>query len=152
MRSRGNLTQSVLNSVGFIHCHLDNGKTYKVFSFSDFIALAQIADVSTRPTPEFAIYVVTSSGTFALTIKDKIGLKKKLNTMKLFIKNYETIMEEKFKLTDNLQTQIKGLLKFMKENGFSNMIDLYQKDETDQKWQRLALNRNETEVEPKKCD
>ena len=72
--------------------------------------------------------------------------------MKLFIKNYETIMEEKFKLTDNLQTQIKGLLKFMKENGFSNMIDLYQKDETDQKWQRLALNRNETEVEPKKCD
>ena len=31
-------TSADLNSIGVIHCHLDNGSTYKIFSFQDMIA------------------------------------------------------------------------------------------------------------------
>jgi hypothetical protein len=53
-------TQTPTNAIGFIHCHLDNGTTFKVFSFTDIIALAYVASVSTRPTSELGIFVTTA--------------------------------------------------------------------------------------------
>ena len=144
-------TSADLNSIGAIHCHLDNGTTFKIFSFEDIIALAKFADISTRPTPEFGIYVVTSSGTFCLKIKNKIQLKQMLVRMIGTQFTYENNFAKKVKTSDSLDKQILGFLKFLKENHFGNILELYKKNETNNTWQKQELNSNETTVNPTNC-
>lgn len=144
-------TLADLNSIGAIHCHLDNGTTFKIFSFSDIIALAEFADISTRPTSEFGIYVVTSSGTFCLKIKNKIQLKQMLTIMRMTLKTYEDDFDKFVKKEQNLDTQVLEFLKFLKIKQFGNILELYKKDETNNVWQKQELNSNETTVTPTNC-
>ena len=144
-------TLADLNSIGAIHCHLDDGTTFKIFSFSDIIALAEFADISTRPTSEFGIYVVTSSGTFCLKIKNKIQLKQMLIRMRMTLKTYEDDFDKHVKKEQNLDTQVLEFLKFLKIKQFGNILELYKKDETNNVWQKQELNSNETTVNPTNC-
>lgn len=145
-------TQTPTNAIGFIHCHLDNGRTFKVFSFTDIIALAYVASVSTRPTSELGIFVVTASGTFALKVNDRIVLKNNLLRMQMAQKGYETAFAEEIRINDTIDAQILGLLKFMK-NKFKDItlgVDLY-KQVSDGTWEKLELSNNEKTVKSKKC-
>lgn len=145
-------TQTPTNAIGFIHCHLDNGRTFKVFSFSDMIALAYVASVSTRPTSELGIFVVTASGTFALKVNDRISLKNNLLWMQMAQKSYETDFAEEVKMDDSIDKQTLGLLRFMKKAFKDRMlgIDLY-KQNSDEIWEKLELSNNEQTVKSKKC-
>lgn len=145
-------TQTPSNCTGFIHCHLDNGKTYKVFSFSDLIALASIANVSTRPTVELAIYVTTASGTFAIKVSDKIALKAKLLQMVVAQKGYERDFAALVKMTDDTETQALNFLKFMGETwpDSGSGVELYQQAQ-DGSWENLSLNTNKNGINRKKC-
>lgn len=145
-------TQTPTNAIGFIHCHLDNGRTFKVFSFTDMIALAYVASVSTRPTSELGIFVTTASGTFALKVNDRIALKNNLLWMQMAQKSYETDFAEEVKMDDSIDKQTLGLLRFMKKAFKDRMlgIDLY-KQNSDEIWEKLELSNNEQTVKSKKC-
>ena len=145
-------TQSPLNCIGFIHCHLDNGKTFKVFSFSDLIALATVASVSTRPTAELAIYVTTASGTLAIKVSDKIALKAKLLQMVGAQQAYERDFAALVDMNDNTETQSLNFLKFMDETwpDSGSGIELYQQAQ-DGSWENLSLNTNKNGINRKKC-
>ena len=145
-------TQTLTNAIGFIHCHLDNGTTFKVFSFTDMIALAYVASVSTRPTSELGIFVTTASGTFALKVNDRISLKNNLLWMQMAQKSYETDFAEEVKMDDSIDKQTLGLLRFMKKAFKDRMlgIDLY-KQNSDEIWEKLELSNNEQTVKSKKC-
>lgn len=145
-------TQTPTNAIGFIHCHLDNGRTFKVFSFTDIIALAYVASVSTRPTSELGIFVTTASGTFALKVNDRIALKNNLLWMQMAQKSYEKEFAEKVDKDHPLDKQVLGLLRFMKK-AFKDRtlgIDLYQQD-SNGTWEKLELSNNEKNVNSKKC-
>lgn len=145
-------TQTPTNAIGFIHCHLDNGRTFKVFSFTDIIALAYVASVSTRPTSELGIFVTTESGTFALKVNDRIALKNNLLWMQMAQKSYEKEFAEKVDKDHPLDKQVLGLLRFMKK-AFKDRtlgIDLYQQD-SNGTWEKLELSNNEKNVNSKKC-
>lgn len=145
-------TQTPTNAIGFIHCHLDNGRTFKVFSFTDMIALAYVASVSTRPTSELGIFVTTASGTFALKVNDRIALKNNLLWMQMAQKSYEKEFTEKVDKDHPLDKQVLGLLRFMKK-AFKDRtlgIDLYQQD-SNGTWEKLELSNNEKNVNSKKC-
>lgn len=145
-------TQVPTNAIGFIHCHLDNGSTFKVFSFSDMIALAYVASVSTRPTSELGIFVTTASGTFALKVNNKIALKDNLLWMQAAKKGYESGFAKEVKKEHTTDKQVLGLLKFIK-NEFKDRalgIDLYKQD-SDGTWEKLELSSNEKTVKSKKC-
>ncbi|THD30425.1 MAG: hypothetical protein DI588_16050 [Flavobacterium johnsoniae] len=145
-------TQTPTNAIGFIHCHLDNRRTFKVFSFTDIIALAYVASVSTRPTSELGIFVVTASGTFALKVNNRISLKNNLLWMQMAQKSYETDFAEEVKMDDSIDKQTLGLLRFMKKAFKDRMlgIDLY-KQNSDEIWEKLELSNNEQTVKSKKC-
>ena len=65
-----------LNCIAFIHCHKNDGSTYKVFSFSDITAFCQLAALSTRPQEELALYVTTlDGGTYVMKMTNKIKMK-----------------------------------------------------------------------------
>jgi hypothetical protein len=137
-------TQSILNVVGFVHCHLDDGSTFKVFSFADLIALAEIANFSTNPSSDFVMYVVTNSGTFAMKVNDKILLKSKLNKMNENEIYYESRFKYHVKMDDDVDDQKLGLLKFINEAPELDKlgVDLFEKDESSNSWNKLTLSRN----------
>ncbi len=145
-------TQTPTNAIGFIHCHLDNGRTFKVFSFTDMIALAYVASVSTRPTSELGIFVVTASGTFALKVNDRIALKNNLLRMQMAQKSYEADYAKYVKKNDPINEQILGLLKFIKKEFKDTImgIDMYRQT-SDGDWEKLELSNNEKTVKSKKC-
>jgi hypothetical protein len=144
-------TSADLNSIGAIHCHLDNGTTYKIFSFSDIIALAEFASISTRPTAEFGIYVVTSSGTFCIKIKNKIQLKDRKNIMIATEGLYDEKLERFVKKSKPVDEQVLGFLRFLKEEKFNQSIELFEKDETTNQWNKLELTPNGKEINPTTC-
>ncbi len=158
------MTQTPLNCIGVMHCHLDKrptdtiARTFKVFTFSDFIGFGEITRVSTRPSREFAVYVTTSSGTLALKIKDKSVFLSNLKTMKEHGWVYEMGFEKHIKINANFDTQVLGLLNFMKEkstvneNGSSqNMgLELY-KQRDDGVWEKLELNSTGRSIIYKPC-
>jgi hypothetical protein len=145
-------TQVPLNSVGFIHCHTDDGTTFKVFSFSDMIALGTIAKVSTRPSSELAVYVTTASGTFALKINNKTALVNKLMQMELLSDSFEVAYSKYVKKTDSIDQQTLGLLNFIqKEFGTAGVgIDLYQQESNGQ-WSKLTVSSTGTTINKKTC-
>lgn len=146
-----NMGQVGTNSIGAIHCHLDNGKTFKIFSYSDLIALAEFASISTRPTSEFGIYVVTSSGTFCIKLKAKISFKNRKDIM-IFNQNlFENSFEKFVNKNMTIDEQVLGFLKFLKENKFSDALELFKKDNTDGIWKRQELNSNGKSVNPTNC-
>ncbi|KAF2516829.1 hypothetical protein E0W68_11480 [Flavobacterium salilacus subsp. salilacus] len=144
-------TQTPINSIGFIHCHLDNGVTYKVFSLQDIIALAQIAQTSTRPTSELALYVTTASGTFALKITNKAAL---VNMLPQLTDNYTHNLNVRefdryVKKGKPVNEQVKGLLELMNHR-FPNMMNLYQQDANGD-WKKLELNQFGTGINSTNC-
>lgn len=145
-------TQSPINAIGFLHCHLDDGSTFKVFSFTDIIALAYIADISTRPTSELGIFVTTASGTFALKVNNKIALKGNLLRMQLAQNTYEEDFAKEIKAEETINEQILGMLRFMKKNFKDTTLgaDLYQQS-SDGSWDKLELSTNGKTVKSKKC-
>ena len=141
------------NCIGFIHCHLDDGTTYKVFSFSDIYALAQIASISTRPKTEFAIYVTTSSGTFALKVNNKILLKNKKDFMDVGWKEFEDKFDKLVKKEYTYDKQKLGFMKFinaMPYNIGNPGIDMYEK--VNGTWNKLALASNGNNVTSTPCN
>lgn len=144
-------TQTSTNAIGFIHCHLDNGTTFKVFSFTDIIALAKVAEGSTRPTQELAVYLTTASGTFALKINSETTLTDNITRMILTQSGYERDFKNHVNTTQSLNEQILGFLNFIKEefpNGLG--VDLYQQD-TSGDWEKLELTSGGTQIKRKKC-
>lgn len=133
-------TLTPTNSIGAIHCHLDNGTTFKIFSFADLLALAEFANVSTQPTSQFGIYVVTSSGTFCIKIKNKIQLKQMLVRMQMTLSIYEQDFDILVDKNKNLTDQVIGFLNFLKDKQFSNCIELFKKDENNNIWQKQELS------------
>jgi hypothetical protein len=132
-------TQSRSNCIGFMHCHLDNGKTFKTFSYSDIVALAKLDSLSTRPVKELAIYLTTASGTFAIKTNNSIPMQTKLtNLTKEQIGLNETIFRTYVKMTDNVDKQTINFLKFLKNRNYPE-INLYEQDNTGQ-WKKLELN------------
>lgn len=145
-------TETSLNCIGFMHCHLDNGSTFTIFSFSDLIALASLATVSTRNKEELAVYLTTSSGTFALKIDDRVALKNNLNRMALGQNGYEKDFDSYVKKTMPHEEQVKGFLKFITEQ-FSDTglgASLYEQD-TNGDWEKLTLNSTGKKINRKKC-
>ena len=148
-----------LNSIGFIHCHLDNGTTYKVFSLSDILALDYVANISTRPKEEITIYVVTSSGTFAIKVNDRIKLRNSAIYLSMMKDSFEEEFNKKIKKTDNVDKQKLGFVKFI--NGIGGLganggvgdigIDMYEKDNTG-KWNKLSLSSNGNSIVNKPCN
>lgn len=139
---------SATDMVAIIHCHLDNGTTFKVFSLSDIIALGEIAKHSTRPSSQFAIYVTTTSGTFAIKVNDVNKLKNNLDLMNANKNNYENGFSEKVKKTDNLETQKLGFLQFINSMHLIGNpgIDLFQKVNSTGKWKKLTLSPDNNNV------
>ena len=144
-------TSADLNSIGVIHCHLDNGSTYKIFSFQDMIALAEFASISTRPTAEFGIYVVTSSGTFCIKIKNKIQLKDRKNMMIGTQGAYEDKFDKLVDKSKPVDEQVLGFLQFLKQEYFNQSIELFEKDETTNQWNKLELTPNGKDKNPTTC-
>ncbi len=144
MEIGGTQTQSILNVIGFVHCHLDDGTTFKVFSFADLNALAEIANLSTNPSSDLVMYVVTNSGTFAMKVNNKTLLKSKLNTMKENKIYYEFRFKYHVKRDDDVDDQKLGLLKFINEAIDLDKlgVDLFEKDESSNSWNKLTLSRN----------
>lgn len=151
------LNSSVLavpgNCIGFTHCHLDDGTTFKVFSFSDIFALAQLVNVSTRPANEYSIYVTTNSGTFALKVSNKILLKNKKDFMEIGWKEFEKEFKKNVKIEDSYDKQKLGFMKFM-----NNMplavgnpgIEMYEK--VNGTWNKLALSSNGNSITSTPCN
>lgn len=146
------LTTSPTNCIGFIHCHLDDGSTFLVFSFTDLTALAHVVNDSTRPTSEYGVYVTTASGTFCLKVKNRIKFKNTLGWLMVNKLKYENEFSKFVKINDPLNKQTLGLLKFMKENDFNTMLDLYKKNETTNEWELLELNSNSTDLVKTNCN
>lgn len=145
-------TQAAINCIGFMHCHLDNGTTFSVFSFSDIIALATIATISTRPTSELVLYVTTANGTFALKVNDKVALKNNLQRMELGANGYEIRFDQFVKKTDSVEKQTLGFLNFI-EDQFSDIglgAELYQQDNNGD-WEKLKLNNSGKKINRTKC-
>ena len=137
-----------------MHCHLDDGSTFKIFSFADLVSFAELAKLSTRPTSELYMYVTTDSGTFAIKINDREKLKKKLTSLnEISYILYDRTFSSYVKNTDDLETQTKGFLKFLKNTpGLENPgIDLYRKYDNNQ-WKKLALSPNNIVIDPTNCN
>lgn len=144
-------TMSTLNCIGFVHCHLDDGTTYKVFSVTDILALAQVADLSTRPQQELVVYVVTSSGTFALKVSSKIALKNHLNLMQLAFEGYEEKFDKFVKMEQPVEEQKVKFLQFVEKYLPNAGLELYEKDETTDEWKKLELKPNKKSIKEIKC-
>jgi hypothetical protein len=149
-------SQSNSNLIGFMHCHLNNGTTYKVFSFADLCAFGLVAKMSTRATKELCLYVTTASGTFALKVRDRAQLKSIYeNKMKPFSQGYEREFQKYLDLNDSVDEQIVGLLNFIDQNfppetgGLG--IDLYQQNE-EGNWERLKLTNSGKSINRKPCN
>jgi hypothetical protein len=65
---------------------------------------------------------------------------------------YEKNYAKKVNIDKNFEDQKLGLLQFMKENGFMEIFDLYQKDITNNTWKKQTLNSNGTVVVPINCN
>lgn len=152
LKTNFSTTESPANCIGFIHCHLDNGKTFKVFSYSDLLAMAKVVSGSTRPTQEFAIYVVTASGTFAIKVRDRNLLINKLNLLQILSDTNERSFKREVKNSDTVEQQKLGLLKFMKNTIRDIGVDIYEKDQISGNWAKLVLNENETDVIKQNCN
>lgn len=140
------------NSIGIIHCHLDNGTTFKVFSLDDIIALAKIADLSTRPTNEFAVYVTTNSGTLALKINNKTLLTSKIDLMDMTYNDQEEEFSNKVKKEESFLKQKLGLVKFLSDMPLIGNpgIDLYEK--VGNNWNKLGLSADGNSVTNTPCN
>lgn len=133
-------TLTTNNASGFIHCHLDNGTTFKIFSYSDVIALAQITKLSNRPTAELAVYVTTASGTFAMKVNNRNGLKNKADYLDSVSKAREIDFKNYVDINKPILDQIKGFLQFMNDK-VGNEINLYQQFPNGD-WKQLELNQH----------
>jgi hypothetical protein len=145
-------TTNALNCIGFIHCHLDNGTTFKVFSLDDIIALALIAKNSTRPSSEFAIYVTTNSGTFALKVNNLTLLKSKIDMIQISYNKQEEKFREKVKMDMTYSQQKLGLVQFINNMPLIGNpgIDLYEK--VGNTWNKLSLSANGNSVTSTPCN
>jgi len=143
---------NVANSIGFIHCHLDNGTTFKVFSLDDIIALALIAKLSTRPTNEFAVYVTTNSGTLALKINNKALLTSKIDFLEMTYNDQEEEFKKKVDMHKTYSEQKLGLVKFLNNMPLigSPGIDLYEK--AGNNWNKLGLSADGNSVTNTPCN
>ena len=146
------ITTNAINCVGFIHCHLDNGTTFKVFSLDDIIALALIAELSTRPTSEFAIYVTTNSGTLALKVNNKTMLSSKIDTMDLTYNQLEREFKKNVDMSKSYAEQKKGLVKFLNNMPLIGNpgIDVYEK--AGSTWNKLSLSTNGNSITSTPCN
>lgn len=146
------ITTNTINCVGFIHCHLDNGTTFKVFSLDDIIALALIANYSTRPTSELAIYVTTNSGTFALKVKNKVLLRSKIDVLRFSYNQQEEKFRELIKKNQTYSEQKLGLVKFINNMPLIGNpgIDLYEK--VGNTWNQLNLSTNGNSITSTPCN
>ncbi|QYJ67438.1 hypothetical protein [Flavobacterium litorale] len=138
------------NAIGFIHCHLDNGTTYKIFSYSDIVALAKIAQTSSRPTAELAIYVTTASGTFALKISNRMTFSANADLMEMSAVFKEKNFKRNVKINMSVSDQVKGFLKFLEADELDSLINLYQQDSNGD-WKKLELNQFGTSVNSTNC-
>ncbi|CAM4358872.1 hypothetical protein [Flavobacterium terrigena] len=140
------------NGIGFIHCHLNNGTTFGVFSFSDILGFAQLAVLSTRPVVEFGLYVTSDLGTFALKIKNKTAFRSYFQMMNSIQNEFEIEFAKTVKKTDGIDKQKKGFLKFLKAKNLDAMIEFYEKNSTTNNWNRLKLNSNESQIIEEPCN
>ncbi len=153
-QSNSTNSQSNFNAIAAIHCHLDDGSTFKVFSYADIIALAHIATISTRPPNELAIYVTTNSGTFALKVNNRILLRNKKSLLEANLRQNEIDFDNLVKTNFDLNKQKLGFLKFINTiTGIGNPgIDFYEKDTATNKWNLLTLSSNGTAIIPIPCN
>lgn len=145
-------TETSLNCIGFMHCHLDNGSTFSIFSFSDLIALASVANASTRPKSEMGVFLTSGSGTFALKVTDIMVLKNNLLRMQLAQNNYEIDFATYVDKAQSLDNQILGFLKFLNEKfaDTGSGISLYKQDGSGD-WENLTLSSSKKQINRKKC-
>lgn len=144
-------TQTITNCQGFMHTHI-SATSYQVFSGSDLLALAEIANLSTQPTNQITVYVVTSAGQFAIKIKDRVLLRAKYQIMKATFDSSENKFDFYVKKNSSLEAQKLGLLKFMKNQALDQVMDLYQKDTATGNWSKQNLSPNGTAVLPTNCN
>lgn len=148
-------TQSDKNAIGFIHCHLDGNKTFKIFSLSDIVALAKLAKISTRYPEELVLYLTTASGTFAMKISNITKLREVADIIESMQDFTETEFERYVDKSMPLDKQVLGFLKFLKKKDY-NYIDLYQQNKDVNspdynKWNKLELNGFGTGVNKTNC-
>lgn len=145
-------TETSLNCVGFMHCHLDNGSTFGIFSFSDIIALATVAKISTRGKSEMGVFLTSGNGTFALKVTDVIALKNNLQRMQISQNGYEIDFARFVDKTQPINDQLIGFLKFLNKQ-FSDTgsgVSLYQQ-QSNGDWEKLTLSSNGKQINRKKC-
>lgn len=147
-------SQATTNTIAIIHCHLDDGTTFKVPSFTDLITLAAIATLSTRPTQELAMYVTTASGTFAVKVNNRILLKSKLDLMAFSQNSYEKDFKDKVKMEQTVEIQKLKLLQFINNMNFIGNpgIDLYEKKASTGQWNKLSLSNNGNNIIETPCN
>jgi hypothetical protein len=135
-------TSTPTNCIGFIHCHLDDGSTFKVFSVSDIIAFSQIAVNSTRAKDEFTMIVTTSSGTFALKINDIIKFRNSSSYMSFIQNDLEYDFDKLVTKEMSISNQIKGFLKFINNiKGVGSLgIDMF--ENINGTWNKLTLSND----------
>lgn len=132
---------------GFMHCHLNTLnpalKTNTVFSLSDLVAFAELIQYSTVDVSEFAMYVTTNRGTFALKLTDKQAI---IDLANYIVNDTEGNVlddfENKVKWNDSKNKQIKGLLNFLNKSGFGTGIELYESDSSFKNWKKKSLDTN----------
>ncbi|UGS24285.1 hypothetical protein [Flavobacterium channae] len=146
------ITTNAINCVGFIHCHLDNGTTFKVFSLDDIIALALITESSTRPVSEFTIYLTTNSGTLALKVNNKILLNSKIDMLNITYNDQEREFKTKVKMGQTYAEQKLGLIKFLNNMPLIGNpgIDVYEK--VGSTWNKLNLSANGNSIISTPCN
>jgi hypothetical protein len=140
LQLNGSPTESQTNCIGFIHCHLDDGSTFKIFSVSDVISFFKIAEISSRSQNEYTMYVVTNSGTFALKINNIVKIRQLAELMSLMQNNLEILFDKHVKLEMSTENQLKGFLKFLKNMHHEGNpgLDLY--ENINGQWNKLRLN------------
>lgn len=124
--------------IGFMHCHLDDGSTFKIFSLDDIIALGLITSISTSSTAEFVVYVTTGSGTFALKINDLTAFQNITMMLSTARNTYQRDYLNNVKMSDSINDQVTGFLNFLNTR-VGPSLSLYQQD-TNGDWKKLELD------------
>lgn len=139
-----------LNCIGFMHCHKNDGSTYKTFSFSDLEAFCRLASLSTQPQEQLSLYLTTQNGgTYVMKMTNKVKMKAFFNYVApdYIFNTFDVALDKKIDKTDSKDKQTLEFLKFIdRELMLKDLgLEIYEKNNSGV-WEKLTLSSNKKSI------
>lgn len=141
---------SPLNCIGFMHCHKNDGSTYKTFSFSDIEAFSRLATISTQSQQQLALYLTTvSGGTYVMKMTNKTKMIAFFNYVAPdhVFNTFDIALDVKIDKKSDKDKQTLEFLKFIdREMMLKDLgLEIYEKNNSGN-WEKLTLSSNKKNI------